>query len=156
MNILKQIEIDIKEFLREKIKTKLFFNESDFQLNLAFFLMEKKKYDNVFLEYSVPLKSEQIKDKVGFWEKLGRKPFFSNKEKIDIDIVIEKGALFYLIELKYKLKSESITLERFGERMEKVDIFKDQGGVPRGRYDFWKDVARLEFVRGCFEDKFGG
>ena len=42
MNILKQIEIDIKEFLREKIKTKLFFNESDFQLNLAFFLMEKK------------------------------------------------------------------------------------------------------------------
>ena len=156
MNILKQIETDIKEFLKEKVKTKLFFNESDFQLNLAFFLMEKKKYDNVFLEYSVPLKSEQIKDKVDFWEKLGRKPFFSNKEKIDIDIVIEKGALFYLIELKYKLKSESITLERFGERIEKVDIFKDQGGVPRGRYDFWKDVARLEFVRGCFEDKFGG
>ena len=38
MSVLEQIEADIKEFLDKG--TKLFFNERDFQVNLAFFSNE--------------------------------------------------------------------------------------------------------------------
>jgi len=44
MSCLYKIEKDIREFLEET--PKLFFNERDFQVNLAFFLMKKEYYDN--------------------------------------------------------------------------------------------------------------
>lgn len=145
MNILKQIETDIKEFLDKELKVgRIFLNEWDFQMNLTLFLTDIKKY-KVYLEYAVPFV---------FCEKANGTYPFTNKENINIDIVIEKEGLFYPIELKYKTKKAVIEFERFGET--KTLSLKDQSRIPMSRYDFWKDVARLEFLKNNFNQVAGG
>lgn len=160
MSILEQIEADIKEFLDKG--TKLFFNERDFQVNLAFFLMNKRIYDNIFLEYSLPLLSKKMKEKEAEWEKKGRDLSFfqrgGNKSEasIRIDVVVEKDGLFYPIELKYKTKQKNGEIQRFKEDFGKIEILKNHGARNIGRYSFWKDVARLEFIKDSFEKVKGG
>lgn len=147
MNTLQQIEEDIKEFLNKELKEegKAFLNEWDFQMKLSLFLTHIKGY-KVHLEYSVPLNFLVEKNK--------KKYPFANKENINIDIVIEKEGLFYLIELKYKTQRATIKFERFGE-INCVSL-KDQSRIPMSKYDFWKDVARLEFLKESFEKVKGG
>lgn len=147
INTLQQIEEDIKEFLDKELeeKARVFLNEWDFQMNLYLFLTHIKGY-KVHLEYVVPLKF--------FVEKNKKKYPFANKENINIDIVIEKEGLFYLIELKYKTQRTTIKFERFGE-INCVSL-KDQSRIPMSKYDFWKDVARLEFLKESFEKVKGG
>jgi len=147
MNTLQQIEEDIKEFLDKELKEegRVFLNEWDFQMSLSLFLTHIKGY-KVHLEYVVPLKF--------FVEKNKKKYPFANKENINIDIVIEKEGLFYLIELKYKTQRATIKFERFGE-INCVSL-KDQSRIPMSKYDFWKDVARLEFLKESFEKVKGG
>lgn len=147
MNTLQKIEEDIKEFLNKELKEegKAFLNEWDFQMKLYLFLTHIKGY-KVHLEYSVPLNFLVEKNK--------KKYPFANKENINIDIVIEKEGLFYLIELKYKTQRATIKFERFGE-INCVSL-KDQSRIPMSKYDFWKDVARLEFLKESFEKVKGG
>lgn len=147
INTLQQIEEDIKEFLDKELeeKARVFLNEWDFQMNLYLFLTHIKGY-KVHLEYVVPLKF--------FVEKNKKKYPFANKENINIDIVIEKEGLFYLTELKYKTQRATIKFERFGE-INCVSL-KDQSRIPMSKYDFWKDVARLEFLKESFEKVKGG
>ena len=144
INTLQQIEEDIKEFLDKELeeKARVFLNEWDFQMKLSLFLTHIKGY-KVHLEYVVPL---------SFLTK--REYPFANKENINIDIVIEKEGLFYLIELKYKTQRATIKFERFGE-INCVSL-KDQSRIPMSKYDFWKDVARLEFLKESFEKVKGG
>ncbi len=145
MSALKQIETDIKEFLDKELKVgRIFLNEWDFQMNLTLFLTDIKKY-KVYLEYAVPFV---------FCEKANGTYPFTNKENINIDIVIEKEGFFYPIELKYKTKKAVIEFERFGET--KTLSLKDQSRIPMSRYDFWKDVARLEFLKNNFNQVAGG
>lgn len=140
MNTLQQIEEDIKEFLDKELKEgEIFFNECEFQVKLALFLIQKKGY-KVHLEYSVPLGEKKMQ--------------FPNKGKIDIDIVIEKDELFYPIELKYKIKQEEVKFNRFGE--DTSYLLKEHLRIPMSKYDFWKDVARLEFLKESFEKVKGG
>ena len=147
MNTLQQIEEDIKEFLDKELeeKARVFLNEWDFQMKLSLFLTHIKGY-KVHLEYVVPLNFLAEKNK--------KKYPFANKENINIDIVIEKEGLFYLIELKYKTQRATIKFERFGE-INCVSL-KDQSRIPMSKYDFWKDVARLEFLKESFEKVKGG
>ena len=147
INTLQQIEEDIKEFLDKELeeKARVFLNEWDFQMKLSLFLTHIKGY-KVHLEYSVPLNFLVEKNK--------KKYPFANKENINIDIVIEKEGLFYLIELKYKTQRATIKFERFGE-INCVSL-KDQSRIPMSKYDFWKDVARLEFLKESFEKVKGG
>ena len=147
INTLQQIEEDIKEFLDKELeeKARVFLNEWDFQMNLYLFLTHIKGY-KVHLEYVVPLKF--------FVEKNKKKYPFANKENINIDIVIEKEGLFYLTELKYKTQRATIKFERFGE-INCVSL-KDQSRIRMSKYDFWKDVARLEFLKESFEKVKGG
>ena len=147
MSILDRIEEDIKEFLNKELEEegRVFLNEWDFQMSLSLFLTHIKGY-KVHLEYVVPL---------NFLEKKNNKEYpFANKENINIDIVIEKEGLFYLIELKYKTQRATIKFERFGE-INCVSL-KDQSRIPMSKYDFWKDVARLEFLKESFEKVKGG
>ena len=146
MNTLQQIEEDIKEFLDKELeeKARVFLNEWDFQMKLSLFLTHIKGY-KVHLEYSVPL---------GFLSEGNKEYPFANKENINIDIVIEKEGFFYLIELKYKTQRATIKFERFGE-INCVSL-KDQSRIPISKYDFWKDVARLEFLKESFEKVKGG
>ena len=144
INTLQQIEEDIKEFLDKELeeKARVFLNEWDFQMKLSLFLTHIKGY-KIHLEYVVPL---------SFLTK--REYPFANKENINIDIVIEKEGFFYLIELKYKTQRATIKFERFGE-INCVSL-KDQSRIPMSKYDFWKDVARLEFLKESFEKVKGG
>ncbi len=145
---LEKIRKDIKEFLEKNNKkdNKLFFNERDFQVNLASFLREQHYYDNVFLEYSLPASS--LKD---------------NREEeveanIRIDIVVEKSNQFCPIELKYKTKlveGEGNIIERFGEEIE-TELLKNQAAQNINRYSFWKDVYRVERIKRNFSKVIAG
>ncbi|WP_297979022.1 hypothetical protein [uncultured Capnocytophaga sp.] len=143
------IRSDIEEFLENTKEP--FYNECEFQMYLALFLKEKGY--NIYLEYSVPLDCEKVQGEINKRKKRGESIPFSNREKMDIDIVIEKDNFFYPIELKYKTRSIQIDLKRFGEDLKDSKFLKDQGAIPIGRYDFWKDVARLEFIKESFKQK---
>ena len=143
------IRSDIEEFLENTKEP--FYNECEFQMYLALFLKEKGY--NIYLEYSVPLDCEKVQGEINKRKQRGESLPFSNKEKMDIDIVIEKDNFFYPIELKYKTRSIQLDLKRFGEDLKDSKFLKDQGAIPIGRYDFWKDVARLEFIKESFKQK---
>jgi hypothetical protein len=153
MNDLQEIRRDIENFLKEG--TELFFNESELQMSLALFL--RGKGYKVFLEYSIPLKTQKMQSYIMKWKKERRIPPFETKGlKADVDIVIEKEGYFYPIELKYKTKAEEKLLKRFGKYLGDSPILRNHGAQNIGRYSFWKDVARLEFIKECFEPKIKG
>lgn len=154
---LLSVRVDIEDFLRKN--TKLFYNERDLQMNLALFLKSKGYYDEVFLEYSLPLsllpkEIEELKknERKGLFFRENKKGKEIMDSNIRIDIVLLKGGIFYPIEIKYKTKKEKGKSEfsRFGVKMGELKHFKDQGAQNIGRYSFWKDVARIEFVKECF------
>lgn len=143
---LEKIRKDIKEFLDKN--SKLFFNERDFQMNLASFLREQHYYDNVFLEYSLLVSF--FKDKM----------IAEVEANIRIDIVVEKSDQFCPIELKYKTKlveKEEDTIVRFGEEIEiGAELLKNQAAQNINRYSFWKDVYRVERIKRNFSKVIAG
>ncbi len=137
LDIAKQ---DISTFLERN--TKLFFNERDFQMHLATYLLGSGKYDEVFVEYYVP-KSELPKTELeGYvWG-----------SELYLDIVVRKGDEYLPIELKYKTKSVEKEILRFGESIKGIEVLKNQSAQNLGKYNFWKDVRRLELVRNRFSN----
>ena len=110
-----------------KNSNRVFLSEADLQVNLAFYL--KKENNEVFLEY-------HVKSLVGYpWK----------NENIYIDFVIKEGDKYLPIEIKYKTSNEEIDLNVFGK--EDKTLLKQQGAQSNGRYDFWKDVKRLELLK---------
>lgn len=142
---------DVENFFTEN--KELFYNERDFQVNLAFYL-KQKGYD-LFLEYSIPFKSQDLIHLYGEKRRLGEK---GNKTSVGdtfldirVDIVVKIGEIFHPIELKFKTKTSEIDLERFGVKIEGKKLFKNQGAQNWGKIDFWRDVARIEFLQTHFE-----
>ena len=131
-NLKKIVRNHIDDFL--STNTKMFFNERDFQVNLANYLKNTKFYDNVFLEYTLPLGT------------------VSNYNcDIRVDIVLEKDKMYFPIELKYKTKMiKGETLIRFGKPVNNIGILTNQQAQNIGRYSFWKDVERLEAIKKTF------
>lgn len=126
---------DVKQFL--DTNEELLFNERDFQMHLAAFLRQTGHYDDVDVEYYVPLSE--------------LKGYLWNNE-LRMDVLVCKEKEFLPIELKYKTKSVRKNLLRFGEEVaEKVEVMKNQGAQDLGMYDFWKDVRRIEIVRKRFK-----
>ena len=126
---------DIRNFLDGC--DELLFNERDLQMHLALRLRESHQgSDDVDLEYYVP-RNERDGD---VWESEPR-----------LDMVVRKGDEFLPVELKYKTRSISRRIERFGELLrEETEVVKKQGAQDLGRYDFWKDIRRVELVRSRF------
>ena len=115
----------IHDFMKNS--NRVFLSEADLQVNLAFYL--KSEFEEVFLEY-------HVKSLEGYpWK----------NENIYIDIVVKKGNKYLPIEIKYKTSKEEIDLNIFGKE-EKTSL-KQQGAQSNGRYDFWKDVKRLELLK---------
>ncbi len=134
------VEADVRQFIEGD--EELFFNERDFQMHLAVYLRSLGKYDDVDIEYYVPQKEL---DRY-LWE-----------NELRLDIVVSKNGEYVPIELKYKTKAVSRPMTRFGERLsEKIPVMKNQGAQDLGRYDFWKDVRRVEMVRNRFHNVKGG
>lgn len=137
MELIEFVRKDIKSFLSSN--RELLFNERDFQMRLSLSLLASEHYDDVDLEYHLPV---------------GQNPSFDREyerwetEKPSIDIVVRRGEEYIPIELKYKLKAISGRISRFGEKSPKeVAIVTNQAAQNLGRYAFWKDVKRIELVK---------
>ncbi|MGC8977214.1 MAG: hypothetical protein ACP5OB_06290 [Candidatus Ratteibacteria bacterium] len=105
----------LKELSKER---PVFHSESDFQHALAWKIHQK--YPNLKIRLE---KREEI-----------------NNEEIYFDIFIFGCHRIYAIELKYKTAKLEITLPNLNERY----ILKKQGAQDQARYDFCKDIERLE------------
>lgn len=125
---------------------RILFNELDLQLFLSEQLKVSGQYDNVYLEYHLPKGVNKRFDK-GYdaW----------STECPSIDIVLELAGRFVAIELKYKLKAFSSKILRFGKSTN-VQILKNQSAQNIGRYQFWKDVKRLELLKQSYKNVLGG
>jgi len=107
-------------------------------MHLATFLRQMGHYDDVDVEYYVPLSKLQ--------------GYIWNSE-LRIDVLVRKGVEFFPIELKYKTKAVRKKINRFGESLsDDVEVMKNQGAQDLGKYDFWKDVRRIEIVRNRFSN----
>ena len=110
-------DFDIDEILRAlSTKRPIFHNEADFQFTFAWEIQKRRPDFEIRLEYNVP----------GF-------------DKRYTNIYIKKQNPI-AIELKYK--SKSIKIEKDGEIFE----LRKHGASDQGRYDFLKDVQRLEEI----------
>lgn len=135
MPLINSVHFDVKQFL--ETTKELLFNERDFQMHLATYLRQTGHYDDVDVEYYVPL--SELDDYV--WN-----------NELRIDVLTRKDEEFLPIELKYKTRSVWKQLPRFGENLSsEVEVMKNQGAQDLGKYDFWKDVRRIELVRKRFK-----
>ena len=147
--LLDTVKEDVCRFLDEN--DKLLFNERDLQMNLAVYLKERGHYDRVEVEYYIP--TEILPD----YKKLDPK-----NERLYLDIVVVKDGMYVPIELKYKTKETDLKIERFGKLCTEAsddtekDVLKNQGAQNLGRYNFWKDVKRIELVKQKFDAVLGG
>lgn len=139
--MIKQVENDIRDFLYTN--KSIFYNERDLQMHLALYLDKSRHYDNVDVEYYVPesvLKPEYV------WD-----------SEMKVDIVVSKDGNFVPIELKYKTKEiKNGSLDRFGKVCKGIQIVKNQAAQNLAKYDFWKDVRRIEILKSKFRNIEGG
>ncbi|MCR4565103.1 MAG: hypothetical protein K5651_03315 [Bacteroidales bacterium] len=140
--LAEEIISDIQKFFEKN--TELLFNERDFQMRLALhFMNSNNHYDDVDLEYHIP---------VGFNQKFDKDYASWKTEKPSIDLVIRKGKEYVPIELKYKLKAVKGSISRFGvDNKKSIEIIPNQSAQNLGRYAFWKDVKRIELVKKHFD-----
>ena len=140
-NLTQIVEEDIGRFL-QSVKC-VFANERDLQMHLAIYLEKSGNYDSVEVEYYVP-KEELTEGYI--WD-----------TEMKVDIVVSKDGIYVPIELKYKTKaiSESSPV-RFGESLSGAQITKNQAAQNLAKYDFWKDVRRLEILKKRFNNIYGG
>lgn len=101
---------------------KLFSSEADFQFALAWTIKELFPHVDVRLE----------------WIPVDYNP------NIYIDIVVFENGNLIPIELKYKTKKTDKVVD--GERL----VLKNQSATDLGRYDFLKDIQRIEFIKQHF------
>lgn len=115
----------------------LLINEKDLQIYLAIKL--KKQGYQVYTEYHLPKHFNQAFDvDYQLW----------STERPSIDLVLESDGKFIAIELKYKHKELKGELSRFGSEPQKdFPLAPNQYAQNNARYDFWKDVKRLELIK---------
>ena len=148
---------DIHEFLNQN--TKVFANERDLQMNLAVYLKCEKHYD-VEVEYHVPsgvidtLLPQALPERCTYYPWL--QPNSDKPQEMYIDIVISNGEEYVPIELKYKKKELKGKLVLFGQDMGAGVILKNNQAQDFGRYEFWKDVRRIELLVKSFENVQNG
>lgn len=120
------VESIIKNFASKK---RLYLSEAQFQFELAWEIKSRFQGYNVHLEYP------------------------SASCRSYYDIVVEDGKEYYVIELKYKTKKQSITYKG------NTFTLKDHAAQDLGRFDYLNDIARIEnwsqnnqnknFASGC-------
>lgn len=116
---------DIQKILIElSEKRPVFHSEADFQHELGWMLHKKFPQSNIRLE----------------------KPYLKENSKTDyIDIFTNTGDKKYFMELKYKTKKLKPGQEIIKTKGEEERFYlKEQGAQDCGRYDFWKDISRIE------------
>lgn len=151
-NFIQQVLNDIHEFLSHN--TKVFANERDLQMNFVVYLKCVKQYD-VEVDYYVSsdilfklVPQTQSERRYNPWHQIkSKKP-----QEMYVDIVVSNGEENVPIELKYKKKELKGDVELFGQKMGKGVILKNAQAHDFGRYEFWKDVCRMELLVKSFEN----
>lgn len=153
--LVQEVENDIREFIKQQ--EELLFNELDFQMQLAIFLRMSNKYDDVDVEYYMPTKKGKKKKK----DDIDSEDYLPTKNtdilegnnwdsNMRVDIVVSRGNEYVPIELKYVTKKVVRDKERFGKLIKGMEILRDQAAQDIRRYDFWKDVRRIELIKKNF------
>ncbi|KKR47539.1 MAG: hypothetical protein UT90_C0006G0055 [Parcubacteria group bacterium GW2011_GWA1_40_21] len=124
-------KIDVEKLLSQlEEKRPVFHSEADLQHELAWLLHNEFPRSSVRLE----------------------KPYTSESGKSEyVDIFAGIIGKKYFIELKYKTKELKPKKEINGEKFH----LKNQGAQDCGRYDFWKDVSRIESKVAETNNSFG-
>jgi hypothetical protein len=121
-------DIILHKILKELSKERpIFHSEADFKFALAWKIKEKVCPEKIIIEYPVNIENKRIY----------------------IDIYFKKGEKEYFFELKYKTKKFEVDYE------DMKYILKDQKACDLGRYDFIKDISRLERIICEQQNKFG-
>ena len=146
-SVLQQVETDLRSFLSQH--QQLIFNERELQLRIAQFLMNTGCYSNVYLEYMIPVSVFPTNTHTYLAS--------TNSSLMRLDIVVERDGDYVAIELKFKTKklSQNAALPRFGNPNLNINL-TNQSAQDLGRYDFWRDVKRLEEVKNLFPAVKGG
>ena len=148
-NLIQQVHTDVVQFLSGE--SVLFSNESDLQLRLNCCLKLSGHYDRVEVEYYVPL--QELK-RLNPSLTTANFPWDSD---LYIDIVVEKDGQFVPIELKYPTKDIKGSFSRFSVAVSaQVPMLKNQGAQDIVRYNYWKDVRRIEALHGAYPDTIDG
>lgn len=121
-------DVDLHEILKElSIERPIFHSEADFQFALAWKIKERVCPEKIIIEYPVNIENKRIY----------------------IDIYFKKDNKEYFLELKYKTKKFEVYCNEMNY------ILKDQKACDLGRYDFIKDISRLERIICGQQNKFG-
>lgn len=152
--LLTMLKSDMESFIAEQ--TELLFNERDLQTTLAEKLRNSGHYDDVDLEYGVPLEELEARGlKISKDGAISKD--FPWPNRLSIDIVVSKDDAFAAIELKYTTRTVNETLYRFGEELKtKTPIVRNQAASNLVMYNYWKDVRRIEALRKCYHKVCGG
>jgi hypothetical protein len=166
MALLKVLEEDVNEFARTL--NRVLSNERDLQVRLAMYLKDTKHYDEVEVEYAIPLsllelKKPDEKNVNGVESELdefeGKKSFnFPWPNDIYFDIVVYKNREYAIVELKYATKkisdevvntlySRAPIKTRFGVSVNEIAM-KNQRGQNLIMYRYCKDIRRIEYLCG--------
>ena len=131
-----EVRRDVETFIDSR--EKLMFNEFDFQMQLALALRGSGRYDNVDAEYFLPTRGTDILE--GYdWD-----------SNMRVDIVVSRGGEYVPVELKYTTRRVVRDMERFGRMVRGIEVMRQQSAQDIRRYDFWKDVRRIELIRRIF------
>lgn len=148
-NLIQQVHTDVEQFLSGE--SVLFSNESDLQLRLSCYLKHLGHYDRVEVEYYVPYQELKLLN-----SSLNHTNFPWDSD-LYIDIVVEKDGQFVPVELKYPTKDIWGAFTRFGVAVTaKVPMLKNQGAQDIVRYNYWKDVRRIEALRQAYAETIVG
>ena len=144
----------------------LFMNECEMQLRLANYLASRQDhYDKVHVEYAVPI--EMVRGRgINVPHKNARPQTFTvpsdfpwDNEMLYLDIVVEKGGKFAIVELKdgsASIEQDEAKLNLFGEDLGGIDLLMAQDAYDETMYAYWKDVHRIEVLTRIFPNVEGG
>lgn len=141
--LIQSLKEDVTSFIENQ--QDLMFNERDFQIQLSVALLKSGRYDKVYVEYFVP---KSVVRPFGYcWDR-----------EIYLDIVVEKGGKYGIVELKYPTQELEAGISRFGTLIadEEIKVLKTHAAYDIRSYDFWKDVRRIEIIKAKFSQNVVG
>jgi hypothetical protein len=104
-----------------------FYSEADFQHAFAWEIHKKLPFARVGLEIPVPVGDH-------------------GQDYLHIDVWVAYENAILAVELKYKTRGLTVKIDNQHDSMNEHYSLKDQGAQEIGRYDFLKDIQRLEQV----------
>lgn len=158
MTMINELMQDCKDWISDL--TEVMRNEREMQVRLAMYLKKTRHYDNVFVEYTVPLQllaehnfEVPSKSEDDTWTTPENFPWHN---QMYFDVMVEKDGRFAAVELKYAttyIKPQPLV---FGEEVPNgVEIIKHQGAQNLVMYNYRKDIRRIEALK-VFSNVIGG